>query len=176
MTKREFVLLIFLFTLIAFFLGKWIPFEYQKNIFDSITSTTSIIFAILGIWLALFYPDTISKIFKGDTSSSSTEAHEKDKDEIFKRLSLSLVITTFILILCILSNFIIYPIKNISLFEPIKYLLRSVFFAYLFLLSIAQIYALISTLLPNNFIETTMERNKENERFAKRNGPLSRKK
>ncbi|TCB77398.1 hypothetical protein E0H89_09185 [Acinetobacter sp. ANC 3781] len=176
MNKRELILLITLFTLIAFFVGKWIPFEDQKNIFENITSTTSIIFAILGIWLALFYPDTISKIFNQEEPSGLKKIYENDKNEIFKRLSLSLVIITFILILCILTNFVIFIVKNISIFEPIKYWLRSLFFAYLFLLSIFQIFALICTLLPNSFLEITLKRNKEGEDFAKRNGPVSQKK
>ncbi|MCY1163614.1 hypothetical protein D9M71_23000 [compost metagenome] len=176
MNKRELILFIVLFTLVAFLFGKWIPFEDQKNIFENITSTTSIIFAILGIWLALFYPDTISKIFNEKETSGLKKIYEDDQNEIFKRLSLSLVITTFILILCILTNFVIFTVKNISIFVPIKYWLRSLFFAYLFLLSIFQIFALLCTLLPNSFLEISLKKNKENEDFAKRNGPVSQKK
>lgn len=176
MNKREVILLFLLSMLIAFFFGKWIPFEDQKAILENITSTTSIIFAILGIWLALFYPDTISSIFNENEKQNLKEIYKNEKNLIFKKLSLSLIITTFILISCILSNILIFIVKNIDLFKPYKSILRSLMFTYLLTLSLGQIFALLSALLPNSYLEFALNKNHENINFAKRNGPISKRK
>lgn len=174
MSKLFLIFLALPMLLLSFFLGKWIPLEEQKTVFESLTSITSNIFTILGIWLALFYPDTISKIFNEKQKTEIKKLYYEEKNEIFKRLSLSLVITTFILILCILTNFIIPIIKNLSFFHPMKYQLRGLFFSYLFGLGILQIFTLLCALLPNSFIDTVLKRNKEDQEYAKRSGPVTK--
>jgi len=85
-------IIIIAFTLIAFFqIGSFIPFADQKEILENLSTSSSIIFAILGIWLAILYPDNFTNIVKRENNQLKT-------DVIFQKLTLSLVFTTLILI------------------------------------------------------------------------------
>ena len=149
------------------YIGCHIPFTDQKEILVALSTSSSIIFAILGIWLAILYPDNFSSFIKKEKKHLET-------DLIFQKLNLSLVLTTIILISIIFSNLIIYIFKNIEFFRDYKYLLRGFFFAYLSSISILQAYAILTTLIPSNYFYYFSRKEKQQYKFAKRNGPLKK--
>ncbi|MFH4209810.1 hypothetical protein WAJ07_20455, partial [Acinetobacter baumannii] len=68
---------------------------------------------------------------------------------VFEKLISSLIIVTFTLIVMIASMPIMALIKNIPFFQGYKEYLRQALLLYIYLLTLAQVYALLATLIPN---------------------------
>jgi len=161
-------IIIIAFTLIAFFqIGSFIPFADQKEILENLSTSSSIIFAILGIWLAILYPDNFTNIVKRENNQLKT-------DVIFQKLTLSLVLTTLILISIIFSSILMYIFKNMSFLIGYRNIFRSIFFTYLCLISLVQAYAILTTLIPSNYFYYFSNNRKKQSEFAKRNGPVKK--
>lgn len=157
-------LLIFIFLILIpiyliFTYGKNVPYSDQKDILDSLKDTASIIFAILGAWIAVIYPKNLQeKIFKAEIES------EKEQEIVFEKLIYGLILITSVLILMIISLTFLNLMKNISYFIQYKEILRSLLLLYLYGISLVQCYALLVTLMPNikiliDLITTRHERN-----------------
>lgn len=56
-----FIFLILIPVYLIFMYGKNVPYSDQKDILDSLKDTASIIFAILGAWIAVIYPKELQK-------------------------------------------------------------------------------------------------------------------
>lgn len=154
-------------SVIFFYLGRYIPFSDQKEILTVLSTSSSIIFAILGIWLAILYPDNFSSLIRKEEKKLETDA-------IFQKLNLSLVLTTLILISIIFSNLIMYIFINIDFLKNYKYLLRGLFFIYLSSISLIQAYTILTTLIPSNYFYYFSRKKKQQFEFAQRNGPLKK--
>lgn len=136
-----FIFLILIPVYLIFMYGKNVPYSDQKDILDSLKDTASIIFAILGAWIAVIYPKELQKKILN---------METDNNEIiFEKLIYGLILITSVLIVMIISLTFINLIKNISYFSEHKELLRSFLLLYLYGISLVQCYALLVTLMPN---------------------------
>ena len=152
---------------LIFTYGKNVSYSDQKDILDSLKDTASIIFAILGAWIAVIYPkDLQKKILKVQTDSS---------DIIFQKLIYGLILITSVLILMILSLTLINLIKNISYFAQYKELLRSFLLLYLYIISLVQCYALMVTLMPNIQILLELMNAEHNRNTQNDMNPVERK-
>jgi uncharacterized membrane protein len=136
-----FIFLILTPIYLIFTYGKNVPYSDQKDILDSLKDTASIIFAILGAWIAVIYPKELQKkIFNNETDNNEI---------IFEKLIYGLILITSVLIVMIISLIFINLIKNISYFSEYRELLRSFLLLYLYGISLVQCYALLVTLMPN---------------------------
>lgn len=161
-----FVLFVILLPVVIYF-GQHIPYEDQSSIFDTLRDTAAIIFAILGAWIAIIYPKDLKAIFKlNDTDSNQTTV-------VFEKLISSLIIVTFTLITMIFLMPVIALLKNIEFFQQYKMYLRSGLFLYIYLLTWTQIYALLSTLIPNIEMLINLAKAKSKKTVVGRHAPMS---
>lgn len=167
MIRISFFVIFILFLPIILFFGKDVPYEDQSSIFDSLKDTAAIIFAILGAWIAIIYPKDLKAIFNLNDSS------ENEKTEIFEKLISSLIIVTFTLIVMIFSMPIMALIKNIEFFQQYKIYLRSGLLLYIYVLTWAQIYALLSTLIPNIKMLIDLAKAKSRATILRRSAPMN---
>lgn len=151
---------------ILWFFGKDIPFNNQKEIFDSLKNTASIIFAILGAWLAVIYPKDLKLIFKIGNQQ------EIENTFVFKKLIWSLIMITASLVIMIITLPIMMLIKNIVFFQEYKLKLLTIFSIYLLILTLIQIYTLIATLVPTIKIILDFKNHKEKKEIRDRNMPV----
>lgn len=156
-----------LFLPIIIYFGQNVPYEDQSSIFDTLKDTASIIFAILGAWIAIIYPKDLKAIFKLNDSDTTQTT------EIFEKLISSLIIVTFTLITMIFLMPIMALIKNIEFFQEYKMYLRSGLFLYIYILTWTQIYALLSTLIPNIKMLIDLAKAKSRASILGRNAPMS---
>ena len=162
------LLIVFLSFLPAvIYFGQHIPYEDQSSIFDTLRDTAAIIFAILGAWIAIIYPKDLKAIFKLN-DSASTQA-----TEVFEKLISSLIIVTFTLITMIFLMPLIALVKNIEFFQQYKMYLRSGLFLYIYVLTWTQIYALLSTLIPNIKMLIDLAKAKSKAKVLGRHAPMS---
>lgn len=146
--------------------GKNVPFSDQKDILDSLKDTASIIFAILGAWIAVIYPKDLQKIFKQKSDG------EKEDELVFEKLIYSLILITAVLIIMIFSLPIINLIKNIDYFIQYKFILRRVLLVYIYLIALIQAHALFVTLMPNVKILIDMVNARNEREVQERNSPV----
>jgi len=71
--KVKVTLTIILFSLVlgAGYLGRHISFALQWPLFEALRTTASIIFAVVGAWFAIIYPERLKKSFRGGDSNGS---------------------------------------------------------------------------------------------------------
>ncbi|WP_408913341.1 hypothetical protein ACJUA3_03255 [Citrobacter freundii] len=51
---------------LAGILGRNVAFALQWPLFEALRTTASIIFAVVGAWFAIIYPERLKKSFRGD--------------------------------------------------------------------------------------------------------------
>lgn len=157
--------------LVILIYGKDVPFSDQKDILDSLKDTASIIFAILGAWIAVIYPKNLQeKIFKSPSNN------EKEEEVVFEKLIYSLILITIVLILMIISLPFINIVKNLDYLAQYRDYLRSYLLVYIYLLALTQSYALLVTLMPNIKILIDIIAVRHNRNFYQRNSPVKYKK
>jgi len=50
---------------VAWFLGASIPFEQQSKLLEGLRDSSAVVMAVLGIWLAVIFPEVLPKLFAG---------------------------------------------------------------------------------------------------------------
>jgi len=126
---------------------------FKENINFFITST-SILFAILGVWIALLYPKEF-KDLKENTEEATSDRHKDLKSLIWSMVLCVLTICSILLV-----NFSsLYLKKYINLDNIIVFQLIASF--YLLIITIIQIYCYLIILLPTTFIENQINIHKQ---------------
>jgi len=119
--------------------GRGIPYSEQWVLYEALRNTASIIFGVMGAWLAIVYPEALENVIKGKTKSGS---------EVYSKLLEPLIYSTIILILVLVIGIISPIAKQINFFASHASVLRGISFSILSILTILQIWSLILTLLP----------------------------
>ena len=147
-------------------LGGKIPFKDQMPIYDGLRNTSSIIFAVMGAWIALLYPSMLSKAF----GKQPYEQKTSDIDDI-KKLFRPLVYSTIILMIVIVMSFIVPLAKQINALVTYKEIFRTISFTIISTLSCMQLWSLIITLTPSDSIKDDLDKLKQREELLKRMRP-----
>ena len=90
---------------VAIFLGVYFhetiaSFKYEqfKDVMTTLMSLSSIIFAIIGAWVAIIYPKTITRVFVGNSASPTAIEEAEEDARYLSSLVLVIVVSAFILI------------------------------------------------------------------------------
>lgn len=152
--------------IISIYFGKYIPFKEQMPIYDGLRNTSSIIFAVMGAWIALLYPSKLSKAF-------GKKAYDDKKDDIeqINRLFRPLIYSTMILMVVISMSFFVPLIKQINYLHQYKEIFRSLSFAIIGSLTFVQFWSLILTLTPGDSIKDDLDEVKQREEMLNRMRP-----
>lgn len=117
----------------------------KENINLFITST-SILFAILGVWIALLYPKEFKDLKEGK------EGNNLDRHKDLKLLVWSMVLCVLTICSILIVNFASLYLKKYINLNNIKYF-QIIGSIYLLTITIIQIYSYLTILLPTTFIE-----------------------
>jgi hypothetical protein len=129
------------------FAGREIAIEAQLPIFDSLRDTASIIFGIMGIWIAVLFPDVLQSLFSAQKSSPA-----QDKLGTMRRLIAPMLISTIVLII-VMAVHLADPILRLRSWTGNQLeILRATSFATLGLLTFLQFVAVLQTLIPQDII------------------------
>ncbi len=125
----------------SIFFGQTVKFSEQWVLYEALRTTASIIFAVAGVWLAIIYLDRLKSPYK---KSSYDPVHLKGFAQLF-----SPVINSVITLCAILLVGITAPILK-QLIEPEEYIIyfRQASMGFLALLTMFQIYTVLSVLVP----------------------------
>ncbi|BBL59934.1 hypothetical protein [Methylomonas koyamae] len=152
-------LLVACVALLAFVHGQLIEMSRQTPLFEGLRNTSSIIFGVMGAWLAILHPDSLKKVFGND----GVKIPEKEKGTIMLLLSPIIISTSIIAVVLVLFP-LIELAKTIDAFHQYKEILRGGSFSLLSVLTFFQLWALILTLVPGDIVKKHID--KENGRHA----------
>lgn len=170
-TFFKIVCVVILFFMIggSFWLGGGIPFKEQMPIYDGLRSTSAIIFAVMGAWIALLYPRKLSQVFGNKTSNEG----QIEADQI-KRLFRPMIYSTVILMVVIGMSFFVPLAKQIPALCQYKEIFRAGSFALIGALTCIQLWSLIITLLPGDQIKDDLDQIQQREEMLDRMRPGKR--
>lgn len=63
-------IIIVIIIMISAYFGQNVPFANQWPLYEALRTTASIIFAVVGAWFAIIYPERLKKSFRGGGSTS----------------------------------------------------------------------------------------------------------
>lgn len=132
--------------------GKNIEFQAQWPLYEALRNTSGIVFAVMGAWIAIVYPDSL----KNASSPDSTE-----KDDIFYMLQ-AMLISALILSSVLLVGIAAPLIKQYEFLSIYSQFLRGISYALLSMMTMAQLWTLLITILPNYTVKRDILREKEN--------------
>jgi hypothetical protein len=137
----------FLVVGLLFHHGGSISISEQMPLYEGIRNTAAIIFGVMGAWLAILHPESLKSIF------SSTETTIKKEDtKTIEILLRPIIVSTAILIVVLSFTFLIPLFKTYSFLVPYRETLRGISFAVLGVLTALQIYTLVMSLAPIDWI------------------------
>lgn len=145
------VLIILLFIFACGYLGRNIPFAEQWPLFEALRTTASIIFAVIGAWFAIIYPERLKISFKG-----GKEKKENSSLGIHK-LFAPIVHSTIILSIILLIGIVAPIIKRLSFCHEYLPYFRGFSYALLVFLTLWQLVTVIYSLLPADLIKRSVD-------------------
>jgi hypothetical protein len=132
-------------------------------LYEGLRNTSSIIFGVMGAWLAILYPDSLKKIFGG----GSQKLPEQEKQTIMLLFQPIIISTTVIAVVLIL--FPLFQVgKTINQLDEYKDVFRGLSFSLLSILTILQLWALILTLVPSDLVKKHIDKQNTKQEVVKR--------
>lgn len=143
--KKIYIIFIALFCIVTpclYVLGKNVSFSEQWPLYESLRSTSAIVFAIVGSWLAIIYPNKLRTTF-------THENFKSNENNVNFGIFFKPAIHSSIILTCILLIGILAPIaKQLIINEEYISYCRGLSYISLFYLTIWQIFTILLTLIP----------------------------
>ncbi|QPS09651.1 hypothetical protein I6G66_06415 [Delftia acidovorans] len=131
--------------------GRNVPFSKQWPLFEALRTTAAIIFAVVGAWLAIIYPERLKLSYK---ARGKTSGNDDDKSS---ELFTPAVNSTYILCIVLALGVIAPLIQSVGLWGNILYW-RGASYGLLVALTIWQLWTVLLTLDPADRIKSFMEK------------------
>jgi len=147
------------FVVLSCWLGKEIPFEKQWPLFEALRTTASIIFAVVGAWIAIVYPERLKLSFTNEGSTGGSNQTG------LSRLFSPVVHSTAILCIILIVGVVAPLIKTFAFVLEYRAQLRGVSYGALVALTLWQLWTVVLTLVPADVIKTMTDREQEREKL-----------
>jgi hypothetical protein len=147
-------LFVLAFCTTAFLVGRHIPFAEQWPLYEALRTTAAIIFAVVGAWLAIIYPERLKLSFKITDESSKS----KVANGVGKLLSPA-INSTAILSVVLLVGISVPILKRIDYLMPYRDVCRGFSYALVAALTFWQLWTIILTLIPADVIKSSSDQN-----------------
>lgn len=121
--------------------GQHVPMEEQWPLFEALRTTAAIIFAVVGAWLAIIYPERLKIAVRGADNGFDSSPR--------LRLVLTPVVSSALILIIVLLLGILLPlVRQLTILGPFADALRGVSFAFLVVLTLWQMVTVIIAILP----------------------------
>ena len=138
----------------AAWLGGGVPFEIQWPLYEALRNTSAIIFAVVGAWLAIVFPERLKV---GLRYPNAPTAATDDGSGTFSKLLLPIVSSTIILAIVLAVGLIAPLAVQFSFVTNHVYAWRAVSYVLLAGLTLLQIWSVALTLVPASDIRDKMQ-------------------
>lgn len=134
--------------IISFWLGREVPFKEQWPLYEALRTTAAIIFAVVGAWLAIIFPERLKISFNQLREPKRPEKNGSGIGKLFTPVAHSTAILCIILLVGIFSPLI----KRLDLFSSHVELMRGLSYSLLSSLTLWQLWTVILSLVPADAI------------------------
>ena len=131
--------------------GHLVPFSEQWPLYEALRTTAAIIFAVVGAWFAIIYPERMKGVFNKNPSPLNNLSNGMEK--LFSPVFHSTIILCIILVLGVIAP----VLKRIDFLLEWKDMLRSASFSLLVLLTLWQVWTVLVTLIPAFILKTASQ-------------------
>ncbi|EOA3299795.1 hypothetical protein ACUH7A_004023 [Yersinia enterocolitica] len=129
----------------AGFLGRHISFAVQWPLFEALRTTASIIFAVVGAWFAIIYPERLKKSFRGGVSDGNGGG--------IQRLFTPIVHSTAILATVLLIGIVAPLLKQFDWIILHKVAFRGISYGLLVSLTLWQLVTVVFSLIGPDIVK-----------------------
>ncbi len=143
----------------GYYLGRAIPFAQQWPLFEALRNTAAIIFAVVGAWLAIIYPERLKLSF-----GKAANVDGRGSDNVGLLLTPA-VHSTFILVCLLLIGVVAPLLKQIPGILNYVDLFRGVSFFLLTVLTLWQVAIVIVTIFPADLIKSNFDSEQATKRL-----------
>ena len=137
---------------LAAWLGSRVPFAQQWPIFEGLRTTAAIIFAVVGAWLAIAYPERLR------VSLRREKAQQAEQNPNVVGLLTPIAHSTIILAIVLLVGVAAPAVKGLSFIQDNLVIFRGASYALVCALTLWQVWIVILTLVPADVIKRSAER------------------
>lgn len=151
----------FALVMLACVLGQGVPFAEQWPLYEALRVTASIIFAVVGAWLAIIYPERLRLSFqKNQSALASTNGG-------MSALFTPIVHSTAILCIILLIGVIVPLLKRVDLLMPYAEQLRGVSYGVLTALTLWQLWTVILSFVPADIVKSSTDHEERQQKTLK---------
>lgn len=141
-----------------------LTYDAYKDTLGALLNISSIIFAIVGAWIAIIYPKAIDQVFHS-ASISAPEIKSADKDTDYLSELLEIVVVSALVLMAVLSIQFCAPlIKAIPFGDHLVYLKYCAFYT-ICILTFMQLLAVFRVVLANYRYLAQLRKKNRTEKF-----------
>lgn len=140
-------IIIALFLIFSAYFGQNVPFASQWPLFEALRTTASIIFAVVGAWFAIIYPERLKKSFKGGGTDS--DANGRGITRLFTPIVHSTAILASVLIIGVAAPLL----KQLTFVVEHKEFFRGVSYFVLVCLTLWQLLTVLYSLIGPDMVK-----------------------
>lgn len=162
MRKIVFILIFLSVASVCYIYGRNVPFSEQWSLYEALRTTAAIIFGVMGAWIAIVFPNSLTRIFD--------KSYENKKEEVLKikRLLFPLSVSTAILAFVLLLGVAAPILKQLSLIQQHVEIGRGLSFSLLGILTLIQLWTLIASLAPGESLLFELAKEEDKSQVLKR--------
>ncbi|EPY5280649.1 hypothetical protein AB8Q80_17095 [Klebsiella pneumoniae] len=157
----------FAMVLLSGILGRNVAFALQWPLFEALRTTASIIFAVVGAWFAIIYPERLKKSFRGGASENSGPG--------IHRLFTPIVHSTAILATVLIVGVIVPLLKQFEWILSHKEIFRGISYGLLVFLTLWQLITVLFSLIGPDMIKRHVSKQERAEEAAAAVMPVKKK-
>lgn len=141
-------------------------YDSYKEVLGALLNISSIIFAIIGAWIAIIYPRAIGRVF-GNKSAFASKLAEAQQDAGYLSELVEIVLVSAIVLMIVLATQFSFPLLSEALAgSENSYVKSSVFFV-ITTLTLAQLQAIFRVILTNYFFLNEIRSKNKNAQIDK---------
>ena len=137
--------------MIAFYQGQDVPFSEQWPLYEALRTTASIIFAVVGAWLAIIYPERLKLSFQQVTSDRPVT------NGGLSRLFTPVVHSTTILCIILFLGVMAPLLKRVDILQEHVAIFRGISYGVLTALTLWQLWTVVLSLIPADIVKSHVD-------------------
>jgi hypothetical protein len=159
----------------GYYYGQHIPFAQQWPLYEALRTTAAIIFAVVGAWLAIVYPERLKFSFD-EPSPKPRSGQRKTSRKNFQLLFVPAIHSTVILIVLLLSGIIAPLLKQIMWAPESLEIIRGLSYLLVTALTLWQIAIVAMAIAPVEMLMGKATQEEVQEKIDQKFQPPSRRK
>ena len=136
--------------------GRTVPFHLQWPLYEALRSTAAIIFAVIGAWLAIAYPERLRLSLGRKTEDASSEPSDETSGVV---TLLAPIVHSTAILAAVLTVGILAPLaREAALVKANIECFRGISYGFVTTLTLWQLWTVVLTLIPASEVRTEMIR------------------